>query len=289
MTSYRDDPQRAEPATVSDGEIDRLLSAVYEKYGYDFRAYSRAHVKRRLLHRLRLANLDNLGLLQQQVLQDAHFASQLLQDLSINVTEMFRDPEFYLAVRAKVIPLLKTWSYIKIWHAGCSTGEEVYSMAILLREEGLSDRVQIYATDFNPHALARAREGIFPADHMKTYARNYQSTGACASFADYYHAKYDSAIMDPALKRNILWAQHNLVTDSDFAEVQMVICRNVLIYFNRQLQNHVHGLFHRSLTNGGILCLGKKESLVLTDHRELYSEVDRQQKIYKKRYDYSQL
>ncbi|MCX4187112.1 CheR family methyltransferase [Methylophaga sp. OBS4] len=272
--------------SVSDEEIALLLEAIYDKYGYDFRSYSRAHVRRRLVQRLRLSQLESLGMLQYKALHDPDFIALLLKDFSINVTEMFRDPDFYLAVREKVVPLLKTWSYIKIWHAGCSTGEEVYSMAIMLKEEHLDSRVQIYATDFNSHALAQAREGIFPAENMKTYARNYQSAGAIASFSDYYHAKYDSAIMDPSLKKNILWANHNLVTDSDFAEVHMVVCRNVLIYFNRQLQNSVHKLFHRSLVNGGILCLGKKETLSLTDYKDSYSDVDRQQKIYKKNYEY---
>ncbi len=159
-------------------------------------------------------------------------------------------------------------------------------MAILLKEEQLADRVQIYATDFNPYALEQAREGIFSVDNMKHYARNYQNAGALASFSDYYHAKYGAAIMDPSLKKHILWANHNLVTDSDFAEIHMVICRNVLIYFNRDLQNRAHSLFHRALVNGGILCLGKKESLSLTEFMGAYSEVDRQQKIYKKKYEY---
>lgn len=275
-----------EVISIEDEEIDLLLEAIFEKYGYDFRSYSRAHVKRRLMQRLRFSKLDNLKMLQQKVLSDSEFTALLLKDFSINVTEMFRDPGFYLALRQKIIPMLRTWSFIKIWHAGCSTGEEVYSMAILLKEEGLLNRVQIYATDFNAHALEHAKEGIYPAENMKTYARNYQQAGATGVFSDYYHAKYDSAIMDASLKKNILWAQHNLVTDSDFAEVQLVLCRNVLIYFNQKLQNKVHNLFYRSLVNGGVLCLGKKESLVLIDKQSAYSEVDRYQKIYKKKYGY---
>jgi chemotaxis protein methyltransferase CheR len=219
-------------------------------------------------------------------LSDTRFAACLLRDLSINVTEMFRDPGFYRAVREKVIPLLRTWSYVKIWHAGCSTGEEVYSMAILLQEEGLYDRVRIYATDFNQVVLEQAKAGIYPAERMKSYAWNYQRSGAKAAFADYYHAQYDSAIMDLSLKKNIVWANHNLVTDSDFAETHMVVCRNVLIYFNSDLQNKVYGLFNGSLVKGGVLCLGRKESLRFSNYSDRYSDMDKDQKIYRKNYRY---
>lgn len=269
-----------------DQGIEELLNAVYERYGYDFRDYARAHVKRRLLQRLRLSRLDDIAALREQVLSDPEHAALLLKDLSINVTEMFRDPDFYQAVRESVVPLLRTWSYLKVWHAGCSTGEEVYSMAILLQEEGLYDRVQIYATDFNQAALNQAKEGIFSLERMKVHARNYQLSGAKASFSDYYHARYESAIMDPSLKKNILWANHNLATDGDFTETQMIVCRNVLIYFQTPLQHRVHALFHRSLVNGGALCLGKKETLAFSEHRNGFSELDRKQRIYRKKYDY---
>jgi len=265
-------------------EIELLLEAIQRRYGYDFRHYARAHIRRRLRQRLRLAGLESLSQLQHRVLHEPGFIHLLLQDLSINVTEMFRDPAFYRLLREQVVPLLKTWSFIRIWHAGCSSGEEVYSMAILLQEENLYDRVQIYATDINQPVLDRAREGIFPAEAMQHYARNYQASGARGDFADYYHANYESAIMDPALKRNIVWAVHNLVTDSDFAEVQLVLCRNVLIYFNRALQNRVLGLFHRSLVNGGILCLGAKESLSFTDYESLYGALAPHHKVYRKKY-----
>ncbi|MBI1288631.1 MAG: protein-glutamate O-methyltransferase CheR [Flavobacteriales bacterium] len=265
-------------------EIELLLEAVFRKYGYDFREYSKAHVKRRVLSRLRLSRIESVSMMQHLVLHDADFAALLLKDLSINVTEMFRDPNFYKAIRETVVPILKTWSYIKLWHAGCSTGEEVYSMAILLKEEGLYDRTQIYATDFNHHVLKHAKEGIYPAELMKKYAKNYQDSGAKGSFSDYYHAQYDSAIMDASLKKNIVWANHNLVTDSDFAETQMVVCRNVLIYFNKELQNKVHGLFHNSLVNGGILCLGNKESLQFSEYQSHFDVLDKKQKIYKKKY-----
>lgn len=274
---------KTESATIS-MEIRLLLDAIYHQYGYDFRNYSMAHVRRRILNRLRLSKLESVSMLQHRVLRDEEMMNLLLKDLSINVTEMFRDPAFYKMTREKVIPALKTWSYIKVWHAGCSTGEEVYSMAILLKEEGLYDRAQIYATDFNQHVLEQAKEGIYPAERMKKYAENYQRTGAKGAFSDYYISRYDSAIMDASLKKNIVWAHHNLVTDSDFAETQMVVCRNVLIYFNKELQNKVHKLFYNSLANGGVLCLGNKESLHFTDYQSCFETLDKKQKVYKKRY-----
>lgn len=267
-----------------DIELELLLQAIHRKYGYDFSEYSRAHVKRRVLNRITTSGLSSISHLQEQVLYDREFASQLLKDLSINVTEMFRDPGFYVALRQKVIELLKTWSYIKIWHAGCSTGEEVYSMAILLKEEGLYDRVQIYATDFNQSALDKARDGIFPANLIKKYSQNYIKAASKAAFSDYYLAKYDHAIMDKSLKTNIVWAHHNLVTDNNFAETQMVVCRNVLIYFNRRLQNNVLKLFYNSLVNGGILCLGSKEGLHFSGYEKAFEPIDKQYKIYKKKY-----
>lgn len=270
--------------SLVDLEIKILLEAIYSRYGYDFRDYSKAHTKRRILNRMRLSGLESISMLQHKVLHDPAFADLLLKDLSINVTEMFRDPDFYRSVRKEVVPLLKTWSYIKVWHAGCSTGEEVYSIAILLREEGLSHKVQLYATDFNQYALDQARDGIFPAASMKKYAQNYQNSDPKGAFSDYYYAHYDSAIIDASLKKNIVWANHNLVTDSDFTETHLIICRNVLIYFNENLQNKVHRLFHSSLVNGGILCLGNKESLRYTDYNTHFKELDRKQKIYKKKY-----
>ncbi|WP_234571914.1 CheR family methyltransferase [Rhodohalobacter sp. 614A] len=270
---------------IIDYEIKALLEAVFLKYGYDFRDYSKAHVKRRILNRMQLSHIESVSVLQHRVLREEELANQLLRDLSINVTEMFRDPDFYKMVREKVVPILKTWSFIKIWHAGCSTGEEVYSMAILLKEENLYDRSQIYATDFNQYSLKKAEQGIFSSENMKKYARNYQASGAKGVFSDYYHAKYDSAIMDSSLKKNVVWANHNLVTDSDFAETQIIICRNVLIYFNNQLQNRVHKLFHSSLVNGGILCLGSKESIQFSEYGQFFEPVSKKQKIFKKKYN----
>jgi len=195
---------------------------------------------------------------------------------------MFRDPGFYKSLRENVIPILKTDPFIKIWHAGCSTGEEAYSMSILMREEGLHERTTIYATDFNPQVISHAKEGIFSNVLIKEYTANYQLSGGTASFSDYYTSDQNNAIMNQSLKKNIVWANHNLVSDSVFAEVNMILCRNVLIYFDKNLQNKVHELFYSSLINGGILCLGSKESLQFTDLNNKYTEADRRNRIYKK-------
>ena len=268
----------------SDIEISLLLEAIYQKYGYDFRQYSQAHIRRRIMSKMAMTGFEYISQMQAKVLNDKTFASELLQDLSITVTEMFRDPDFYKSLREKVIPILKTYPFIKIWHAGCATGEEAYSMAILLQEEGLYDRTTIYATDFNQLALNQAKEGIFSNKMIKEYSVNYQLSGGKESFSSYYTSSYDNVIMNQSLKKNIVWANHNLVTDSVFAEVNLILCRNVLIYFDKDLQNKVQKLFYNSLINGGVLCLGSKESLRFTDLHEEYIELDKKQRIYKKRY-----
>ena len=267
-----------------ESEISLLMEAIFQKYGYDFRQYSEAHIKRRIMNRMALSGLKNISQIQSKVLNDEVFASKLLQDLSITVTEMFRDPNFYRSLRENVIPVLKTYPFIKVWHAGCSTGEEAYSMSIILKEEGLHDRTTIYATDFNQQALNQAKEGIFSNKMMKEYTTNYQLSGGKESFSNYYTSSYDNVIMNQSLKKNIVWANHNLVTDSVFAEVNLVLCRNVLIYFDRDLQNKVQKLFYDSLINGGILCLGSKEGLRFTDLYEKYTELDKKQRIFKKKY-----
>jgi chemotaxis protein methyltransferase CheR len=269
---------------ISDAEISCLLEAIFQQYGYDFRQYARAHIARRLSNRMLLSNIRTPGALHERALHDSAFASQLLLDLSITVTEMFRDPAFYAAIREKVVPLLKTYSFIKIWHAGCSTGEEVYSMAILLQEENLYDRTTIYATDFNQVALDKAREGIFSTDAIREYTQNYQRSGGCESLGEYYTAQYNRVIMNRSLKKNIVWANHNLVTDQVFAEMHLIFCRNVLIYFDKELQNRVQGLFYKSLIPGGVLCLGSKESLRFSDYGDAYSEIDKKNRIFKKKY-----
>lgn len=269
---------------ITDTDLTSILETVYEEYGYDFRNYSRAHVKRRINNRLSIAGIHSGKEAAQRIRKDKVFATCFLQDLSITVTEMFRDPDFYRSLRERVIPVLRTYPFIKIWHAGCATGQEAYSMAILLQEEGLYDRTTIYATDFNQDALNQAKAGIFSSKLMKEYTANYQLAGGMESFADYYTSSYEMAIMNQNLKKNIVWANHNLVTDSVFAEVNLILCRNVMIYFDKELQKHVHDLFHASLIKGGILCLGSKESLRFGHHEDSYMEVDKEQKIYKKKY-----
>lgn len=264
--------------------MQSLLEAINRKYGYDFRHYSEAHVRRRITNHLSASGYKSISEMQDTVISNSEAADSLLRNLSITVTEMFRDPDFYKALREKVIPILKTYSFIKIWHAGCSTGEEAYSMAVLLQEEGLYSRCTIYATDFNQHALNRAKEGIFSNELIKTYTNNYLRAGGRESFSNYYTSKYDCVIMDQSLKKNIVWANHNLVTDHVFAEVHMILCRNVLIYFDRSLQDRVQTIFFNSLINGGVLCLGMKESLHFSKFHEKYTQLDREQKIFKKKY-----
>lgn len=265
-------------------EIKLFLEAIFQKYGYDFRNYSLAHIKRRILYRLSVSHIGSISIMQDHVLRDPDFLQQILLDFSINVTEMFRDPDFYKAIRKEVVPLLKTYPFIKIWHAGCSTGEEVYSMAILLQEEGLLERTQIYATDFNQKVLKSAKEGIYSVENVKEYTQNYLRAGGKESFSDYYTAHYDRVMMNKDLGENVLFAHHNLVTDSVFSEVNLVICRNVLIYFERVLQNRVVGLFKDSLISGGILCLGSKESLQFNEHAQFFSPLVGKEKIYRKNY-----
>ena len=269
---------------TSDLEISLLLEAIFKKYGYDFREYSQAHIRRRIINRMSISGIKDIAKMQALVLNDELFVSELLQDLSITVTEMFRDPFFYKSLRENVIPILKTYPFIKIWHAGCASGEEAYSMAILLQEEGLYERTTIYATDFNQSALNSAKEGIFSNKLIKEYTANYQLSGGKESFSNYYTSHYDNVIMNQSLKKNIVWANHNLVTDSVFAEVNLLLCRNVLIYFNQNLQNKVQALFYDSLINGGILALGSKESVQSTDYFVQYRELDPKQRIFKKKY-----
>ncbi|MBF9017916.1 MULTISPECIES: protein-glutamate O-methyltransferase CheR [unclassified Oceanispirochaeta] len=264
-------------------ELELLLEGIFRKYGFDFREYSGAHIKRRLSHRLSAAGMQNFTQILHRIIYDEEFFKQILLDLSINVTEMYRDPTFYLELRQRVIPYLSTYPFIKIWHAGCSAGQEVYSNAILLEEENLLDRSQIYATDFNEKILQRAKEGIYPIEEIRKYTENYQKAGGRNSFSEYYTAHYDSALIKKSLKDNILFSFHNLVTDGVFGEMNMVFCRNVLIYFNKELQNKVLKLFHDSLIPGGFLCLGSKESLKFSAVEDDFEIISQQEKIYRKR------
>jgi chemotaxis protein methyltransferase CheR len=263
-------------------EIELLLEGVYRHYGFDFRSYAYASIRRRLWRRIEAEGLTTVSALQDRLLHEPAMMEKVLLDLSINVTAMFRDPTFYLAFRQKVVPLLRTYPFIRVWHAGCSTGEEVYSMAILLEEEGLYERARIYATDINEVVVHRARAGIFPLERMQEYTENYIRAGGTRSFSEYYVAKYDGALFSPALQRNVVFSQHNLVTDRSFAEFNVILCRNVLIYFDRDLQMRVHGLFHESLVHLGILCLGSKETLRLSTFESSYEELSGPERIYRK-------
>jgi len=266
-----------------DIEIPLFLEAVFQKYGYDFRNYSKAHIKRRLMHRMAMGNYTSISQMQDKILRNKTFFIDLLEDLSINVTEMFRDPDFYYAFRKHVVPNLKTYPFIKIWHAGCATGEEVYSLAILLKEENLLERCQIYATDFNRKVLEIAKLGIYPTLDLEKYQRNYLNSGGKGKLSDYYTLKYGSLKFDQSLAKKVVFADHNLVTDNVFAEVNLILCRNVLIYFNRDLQNKVIDLFYQSLSSSGFLCLGTKETLRFTHMENKFSDVELKQKIFKKK------
>jgi chemotaxis protein methyltransferase CheR len=263
-------------------EIELLLEGIFRRYGFDFRAYAHASLRRRLWKRVEAERLTTISALQARVLHDPEALDRMLLDLSVNVTSMFRDAGFYIALRATVVPLLRTYPFIRIWHAGCSTGEEVYSTAIMLHEEGLLDRARIYATDINDVVLRQAREGIFPLNRMQEYTENYIRGGGTRSFSDYYTAKYDAAIFSPMLTKNVVFSQHNLVTDQSFSEFNVVFCRNVLIYFDRDLQNRVQRLFYDSLVTFGVLALGSKESLRFSDFEECYERLAPREKIYKK-------
>lgn len=263
-------------------EIEILLEGIFRHYGFDFRAYAYASLRRRLWKRIRGEGLETVSGLQERVLHDRDAMERLLLDLSVNVTSMFRDPNFYRAFRTEVVPLLRTYPFIRVWHAGCSTGEEVYSMAILLKEEGLYERARVYATDINEVVLAEARAGIFPLEKMQEYTQNYLRAGGTRSFSEYYTAAYGGALFSPTLRENVVFAQHNLVTDRSFSEFNVILCRNVMIYFDRSLQNRVHELFYESLPTYGILALGSKESLKFSKYEECYEAINQREKIYRK-------
>jgi len=263
-------------------EIMLLLEAIYQKYGYDFRDYSRASIKRRIKHTLSMSGLDNISEMVRQVLYDERFFNRLLMNFSINVTEMFRDPPFYKALSQTVIKELKQKAFVRIWHAGCATGEEAYSMAILLKEAGLYDRSRIYATDFNEEVIRKAREGIYPLNDIIKYGQNYSQSTGNENFSKYYTSRYDYAIIDRSLRKNIIFSDYNLVTDHVFCEMDLIVCRNVLIYFNRTLQNRVLNLFIESLAPKGYMCLGLQESTKFTDYANNFIEIARKEKIYQK-------
>lgn len=263
-------------------EADLLLESIYRYYGYDFRNYSRPFILRRLTHRVHKENLTSISALQERVLRDPMTLKKIFSDLSINVTEMFRDPSFFQSFRQKVIPIVKEYAEIRIWHAGCASGEEVYSMAILLQEEGVYEKARIFATDINGRMIEQAKKGAFCLANMQQYTKNYLEAGGTESFSEYYKVAGGLAVFNPSLQKNIVFAEHNLVTDSSFNEFDIIICRNVLIYFNQTLQNDVHKLFYESLSLSGFLCLGNREGVRLTTYGKYYEETDTTGKLYRK-------
>lgn len=263
-------------------EIDLFLQGIYEWYGYDYRNYAYNSIRRRIWHRVYEEKLSSILELLNKVLHDSNCLHRLTADFSINVTEMFRDPKFFSQFREEVVPILRTYPSIRIWHAGCATGEEVYSMAILLHEEGLYEKTKIYATDINPEVLKLAKSGQFYLETMKKYTRNYREAGGVEAFSEYYSVNGNHVKFDPFLSRNIIFAQHNLVTDRSFNEFHVVICRNVLIYFDRSLQMKVHELFYKSLGSFGFLGLGDKEAIPLEISKS-YKALNGNQKLYQKK------
>jgi len=282
MTSSVEQPEAEERDDVDEIELALLLEGVYRRYGFDFREYAPASLRRRVWRRIHAEGLTTVSALQDRLLHDPACMERLLLGISVHVSSMFRDPAFFLAVRTKVVPLLRTYPFTRIWVAGCSTGEEVYSLAILLHEEGVSDRARIYATDINESVLERARAGVFPLDKMREYTQNYIKAGGARAFSEYYLAKYDGAQFQRSLVDNVVFAQHNLVSDRSFNEFNVIVCRNVMIYFDRALQDRVHRLFYDSLVMFGVLALGAKESIHFSPHESSYEALDAGERLYKK-------
>ncbi|MBL0421683.1 protein-glutamate O-methyltransferase CheR [Ramlibacter sp. AW1] len=268
--------------TLVDIEVRLLVEAIYLRWGHDFRDYSIASLRRRVEHAREQMGAPSITALQERMLRDPEAFQQLLQHLTVPVSEMFRDPPYFLALREQVAPVLRTYPSIKVWVAGCSTGEEAYSLAILLREEGLLPRTMLYATDINTASLERARKGIYRLDSLQLFTHNYQRAGGKESFSNYYTAHYGNAVLDRELRESITFADHSLATDSVFAETHLVSCRNVLIYFNRKLQDRALGLFHESLTHRGFLGLGSKETLEFSAWGSRFEPVARRERIYRK-------
>ena len=275
----------AETGKDFDIELQLLVDAIFLKYHYDFRDYAGASLKRRLTTSMTRFDCKTLSQLQDRVLHDPTFFPPLLDYLTVQVSEMFRDPAYFLALREKVVPLLRTYPSLKVWIAGCSTGEEAYSIAILLREEGLLERTLIYATDINPRALAQAEAGIYAIDRIAGFTDNHRRSGAPTSLSDYYTAGYGRAVFDKSLRAHIVFSDHSLATDSVFAEMQLVSCRNVLIYFTRELQDRALGLFHEALCRKGFLGIGSKESLRFSNQADTFDAFVAGERIYRKKAD----
>jgi chemotaxis protein methyltransferase CheR len=267
---------------IEDLELRLLLEGIYQRYGYDFREYARSSIRRRVWRRVLEEGLETVSGLQERILHDPACMERLLLDLSVSVTNMFRDPTFFRTLRETVIPLLRTYPFIRVWNAGCSSGEETLSISILMHEEGLGDRIRIYATDINAEVLQRSRLGTFPLERMREYTANYISSGGTAAFSDYYKTVGGTVRFSPHLLEPVVFAQHNLVSDSDFNEFHLIVCRNVMIYFDRSLQDKVIDLLHRSLVHFGLLALGQKETLRFSNRAGDFEELDPREKIYRR-------
>ena len=268
---------------IEDIEIQLLLDALYRHYHYDFRHYARASIKRSLLQARDKWGFDSISAIQSAVLHDETMLPQLLDFLTVQVSEMFRDPGYFRALREQVVPHLRTYPSLKVWVAGCSNGEELYSLAILFAEEGLAQRTIFYATDINPAALKAAQAGIYPMDRIRLFTENHQLSGGRSSLSDYYTANYDRAIFDKSLRERTVFSDHSLVTDAAFGEMHLISCRNVLIYFDRALQDRAVGLFGESLARGGFLGIGSKESLRFSNQAAAFAPFVREQKIYRRK------
>jgi chemotaxis protein methyltransferase CheR len=268
---------------VEDIEIALLLEAIYQRYHYDFRHYARASMKRRIMQARTQLGFASISAMQDRLLHDPATLPRLLNYLTVQVSEMFRDPSYFRALREKVIPHLQTYPSLKVWVAGCSNGEELYSLSILFREEGLDQRTLFYATDINPDALKAAEAGVYPLGEIRKFTENHQKSGARNSLSDYYTADYGRAVFDKSLRAQVVFSDHSLVTDAVFAEMHLISCRNVLIYFDRPLQDRALGLFRGSLARKGFLGLGSKESLRFSAHADGFSDYVREEKIYQRR------
>lgn len=274
---------RAPSEKIEDIEIRLLLEAIFLKYHYDFRNYAMASIKRRLKQARQQLGFATFSALQENLLHDPDMLPRLLRFLTVQVSEMFRDPSYFKAIREKVVPHLRTYPSLKVWVAGCSGGEELYSLVILFREEGLEERTIFYATDINHEALQAAEAGIFSLDRLQLFTENHRKSGGKSSLSDYYQAAYGRASFDKTLRRNVVFSDHSLVTDAVFGEMHLISCRNVMIYFDRDLQDHALGLFKDSLSRKGFLGLGSKESLRFSGHAASFADFVREEKIYQRR------
>lgn len=262
-------------------EIKLLLEAIYLKYGYDFRNYAKAHLKRRIERKIKMLELSSISKLQEEILYSKEKFIDLLHDLTINQTEFFRRPSFYNVLRKDIIPILKTYPSLNIWHAGCASGEEVYSLGIILKEEGLLKKTKIYATDIDEKILKIAKEGQYSLSSIKLATSNYQKSGGLNSFSDYYSVKNDYAIIKDEIKKKIVFEKHNLVTDKVFIDANLILCRNVMIYFNKELKSEVMNMFYETLVHGGILGLGSQESLI-NEYKMKFESISENENIFKK-------